>query len=149
MANNFALRSASDLPDMLPLSPRSQRDHDATVAAYQQARRLYRILSRYFAGKSLPIFEFHDHGSLVSLGRFDAVGNLMEKPSAARCWPKVFRHGCGTPRCTGCIWSHRMASSGPRSTRWHSGYTDKPRLAPNCISVSTPLPIYPRTESTP
>ena len=79
MANNFALRGASDLPDMLSPWPRSQRNHDATVQTYGQARRLYRTLSRHSAGKSLPIFEFHDHGSLVSLSRFDAVGGLKEK----------------------------------------------------------------------
>lgn len=48
-------------------------------AAHQQARHLYRALSLHIAGKALPSFSYRDHGSLVSLGRFNAVGNLMGK----------------------------------------------------------------------
>jgi NADH:ubiquinone reductase (H+-translocating) len=46
-------------------------------AAHQEAKFLYHALLRRLDGKPLPAFSFHDHGSLVSLGRFDAVGNLM------------------------------------------------------------------------
>lgn len=46
-------------------------------AAHQEARFLYHAMRRRLAGKSLPVFQYRDHGSLISLGRFDTVGNLM------------------------------------------------------------------------
>jgi NADH dehydrogenase len=48
-------------------------------AAHQQAKFLYRALNQRLAKKPLPIFQYHDYGSLVSLGRFETVGNLMGK----------------------------------------------------------------------
>jgi NADH dehydrogenase len=48
-------------------------------AAHQQASFLVDALRRQLDGKPLPAFGFRDHGSLVSLGRFTAVGNLMGK----------------------------------------------------------------------
>jgi len=45
--------------------------------AHQQATFLYRALLRHLSGQTLPQFRFRDLGSLVSLGRFSAVGNLM------------------------------------------------------------------------
>ncbi|WP_242489911.1 NAD(P)/FAD-dependent oxidoreductase [Noviherbaspirillum cavernae] len=53
-----------------PVPPRAQ-------VAHQQATFLFKALRHHLAGKSLPEFEFRDLGSLVSLGRFSAVGNLM------------------------------------------------------------------------
>lgn len=53
-----------------PVPPRAQ-------AAHQEAKFLLRALPLHMAGKPLPKFEFRDLGSLVSLGRFNAVGNLM------------------------------------------------------------------------
>lgn len=55
-------------------------------AAHQQAGFLYHALRRRVAGKPLPAFEYHDHGSLVSLGRFDAVGNLMGNLVGRTVW---------------------------------------------------------------
>ena len=46
-------------------------------AAHQQASLLFISLRRRLAGKSLPIFTYRDHGSLISLGNFETVGNLM------------------------------------------------------------------------
>lgn len=46
-------------------------------AAHQQASFLFHTLKKRLDGKTLPEFEYRDLGSLVSLGRFDAVGNLM------------------------------------------------------------------------
>lgn len=46
-------------------------------AAHQQASFLYKALRGQLQGKPMPSFQYHDHGSLVSLGRFDALGNLM------------------------------------------------------------------------
>jgi NADH dehydrogenase len=48
-------------------------------AAHQQAGLLYRSIYRRLEGKPLPIFHYQDRGSLVSLGRFETVGNLMGK----------------------------------------------------------------------
>jgi NADH dehydrogenase len=48
-------------------------------AAHQQAGLLYHSLHRRLEGKPLPVFHYQDRGSLVSLGRYDTVGNLMGK----------------------------------------------------------------------
>lgn len=57
-------------------------EKDSTVppraqAAHQQASFLFDALKKKLAGEPLPAFVYRDLGSLVSLGRFDAVGNLM------------------------------------------------------------------------
>ncbi|MEW5967929.1 MAG: NAD(P)/FAD-dependent oxidoreductase [Pseudomonadota bacterium] len=46
-------------------------------AAHQQASMLVKSICRRFRGKSLPEYEYRDYGSLVALGRFSPVGNLM------------------------------------------------------------------------
>ncbi|MDB5795277.1 MAG: ndh [Noviherbaspirillum sp.] len=46
-------------------------------AAHQQAQFLYKALRRHLERRPLPQFRFRDAGSLVSLGHFSAVGNLM------------------------------------------------------------------------
>lgn len=46
-------------------------------AAHQQASFLLRAFSKRLEGKPLPEFTYRDFGSLVSLGHFSAVGNLM------------------------------------------------------------------------
>ena len=56
--------------------------HDRPVpptaqAAHQQASLLVRSLTRKLKGKSLPNFVYRDHGSLVSLSEYSAIGNLM------------------------------------------------------------------------
>jgi NADH dehydrogenase len=56
--------------------------HKGTVppraqAAHQQADFLFKALQRQLAGKPLGQFRYRDHGSLVSLGRYEVVGNLM------------------------------------------------------------------------
>jgi NADH:ubiquinone reductase (H+-translocating) len=48
-------------------------------AAHQQAKYLYHALQRHLEGKTLQPFKYHDSGSLISLGRFNTVGNLMGK----------------------------------------------------------------------
>ncbi|MEC5216880.1 NADH dehydrogenase [Actimicrobium sp. GrIS 1.19] len=57
-------------------------EHNATVppraqAAHQQANFLFDAIGRRIDGKALPAFRFRDQGSLVSLGRFNTIGNLM------------------------------------------------------------------------
>jgi NADH:ubiquinone reductase (H+-translocating) len=46
-------------------------------AAHQQATFLMRSLGNLLDGQALPEFTYRDFGSLVSLGHFSAVGNLM------------------------------------------------------------------------
>ena len=46
-------------------------------AAHQQASMLAKSICRRFRGKSLPEYVYRDYGSLVALGRFSTVGNLM------------------------------------------------------------------------
>jgi NADH dehydrogenase len=46
-------------------------------AAHQQAKFLRQALCRRLDGRPLPEFHFQDLGSLVSLGHFSAMGNLM------------------------------------------------------------------------
>jgi len=48
-------------------------------AAHQQARHLYKALQRRLDARTLPVYDYVDHGSLISLSRFNAVGNLMGK----------------------------------------------------------------------
>lgn len=46
-------------------------------AAHQQASLLAKSLKLRLAGQPLPTFSYRDYGSLISLSRFSAVGNLM------------------------------------------------------------------------
>jgi NADH:ubiquinone reductase (H+-translocating) len=50
-------------------------------AAQQQASHLGRVLPRRLAGADLPAWRYRDFGSLVSLGRYSAVGSLMDSIS--------------------------------------------------------------------
>ncbi|MCD6026775.1 MAG: NAD(P)/FAD-dependent oxidoreductase [Solimicrobium sp.] len=46
-------------------------------AAHQQANLLARSLTRRLKGKPLLLYEYKDYGSLISIGNYSAVGNLM------------------------------------------------------------------------
>jgi len=46
-------------------------------AAHQQATHLMRQIKRRLAGKPLADYRYRDFGSLVSLGEFSTVGNMM------------------------------------------------------------------------
>ena len=46
-------------------------------AAHQQAAHLYQQLQRRIAGKPMRDYRYRDFGSLVSLGEFSTVGNMM------------------------------------------------------------------------
>ncbi len=48
-------------------------------AAHQQASLLVASMKRRLLGRSLPTFTYRDHGSLISLGHYETVGNLMGK----------------------------------------------------------------------
>lgn len=48
-------------------------------AAHQEAMHLVRTLERHLAGKPLQPYVYRDFGSLVSLGEYSTVGNLMGK----------------------------------------------------------------------
>jgi NADH dehydrogenase len=56
--------------------------HDENVppraqAAHQMSSLVCKSILNRMAGKALPEYEYHDYGSLVSLGRYSTVGNLM------------------------------------------------------------------------
>jgi NADH dehydrogenase len=53
-----------------PVPPRAQ-------AAHQQASMLVRSLTGRIKGKPLPVYVYRDYGSLISLGQYSTVGNLM------------------------------------------------------------------------
>ncbi|MBM7061502.1 NAD(P)/FAD-dependent oxidoreductase [Pseudomonas sp. UL073] len=46
-------------------------------AAHQQASLLVKSFRQRLAGQALPHYQYRDYGSLISLSRFSAVGNLM------------------------------------------------------------------------
>lgn len=46
-------------------------------AAHQQASHIYKQIRRRLAGKPLTDYKYRDFGSLVSLGEFSTVGNMM------------------------------------------------------------------------
>jgi NADH dehydrogenase len=46
-------------------------------AAHQQATHLYKQIRRLLAGKPLQDYHYKDFGSLVSLGQYSTVGNMM------------------------------------------------------------------------
>ena len=62
--------AACPMPDGGFVPPRAQ-------AAHQQASMLAKSICRRFRGKPLPEYVYRDYGSLVALGRFSTVGNLM------------------------------------------------------------------------
>ena len=53
-----------------PVPPRAQ-------AAHQMAATVFKNLKNAMAGKPLGEFNYHDHGSLVSLSQYSTVGSLM------------------------------------------------------------------------
>ncbi|AET91728.1 NADH dehydrogenase [Burkholderia sp. YI23] len=71
--NVFALGDCAACPwpgNERNVPPRAQ-------AAHQQASFLFKSLERLLQGKPLPEYTYRDFGSLVSLGHYSAVGNLM------------------------------------------------------------------------
>ncbi|TVP49249.1 MAG: NAD(P)/FAD-dependent oxidoreductase [Halomonas sp.] len=73
----FALGDCASCPmgDGNYVPPRAQ-------AAHQQAKFLAKNLINQLDGKPLQAFRYRDHGSLVSLARYDAVGNLMRSSAS-------------------------------------------------------------------
>ncbi|MDB5796208.1 MAG: ndh [Paucimonas sp.] len=72
-ADIFAMGDCASCPwpgHAQPVPPRAQ-------AAHQQADYLADALARRLGGRALPAFNFRDHGSLISLSRYDVVGNLI------------------------------------------------------------------------
>lgn len=69
----FALGDCASCPWLgteTTVPPRAQ-------AAHQQATHLYHELPRHLAAEPLRPYRYRDFGSLVSLGRYSTVGNLM------------------------------------------------------------------------
>jgi NADH dehydrogenase len=56
--------------------------HDENVppraqAAHQMASLVYKSITNRMKDKPVPEYEYHDYGSLVSLGKYSTVGNMM------------------------------------------------------------------------
>ena len=71
--NVFALGDCAYLlpkGETRPIPPRAQ-------AAHQQASHLFTQIGRRLAGQPIAPFRYRDFGSLVSLGEFSTIGNLM------------------------------------------------------------------------
>lgn len=91
---------------------------DSTVppraqAAHQQAKVLAQNLANLLEDKSLKPFKYSDHGSLVSLARYDAVGNLM-RSSASR---GLFLEGWLARQCYASLYRmHQMSIHGAPRT---------------------------------
>jgi NADH dehydrogenase len=71
----FAMGDCASCPregSTAPVPPRAQ-------AAHQQATHLLKQLRNRLEGKPLKPFAYRDFGSLVSLGKYSTVGNLMGK----------------------------------------------------------------------
>ena len=59
-------------------------------AAHQQASHLVGQIARRLAGTPLTEWRYRDFGSLVSLGRYSAVGNLMGSLTGRKFWVEGF-----------------------------------------------------------
>jgi NADH dehydrogenase len=75
--NIFALGDCSACP-----WPRTNGDKNGLVppraqAAHQQANHMFKQIKLRFANKPLQKYRYRDFGSLVSLGKFSTVGNMM------------------------------------------------------------------------
>lgn len=72
--NIFALGDCGSCPmfNNKFVPPRAQ-------AAHQEAIFLSKALINFLKGKPLPLFYYQDYGSLITLGHWDIIGNLMGK----------------------------------------------------------------------
>jgi NADH dehydrogenase len=81
--NIFALGDCAACPWLgragATVPPRAQ-------AAHQQASHLARQLQRQLRGKALQAWRYRDFGSLVSLGEYSTVGNLMGRLVGGNLW---------------------------------------------------------------
>ena len=75
-------------------------------AAHQQAKLLAKNINHLLEGKALNEFHYRDHGSLVSLARYDAVGNLM-RSSASR---GLFLEGWFARQCYASLYRMHQVS---------------------------------------
>ena len=83
-------------------------------AAHQQAKRLAKNLTSCLDNKPLKEFNYRDHGSLVSLARYDAVGSLM-RSSASR---GLFLEGWLARQCYASLYRmHQLSIHGAPKTR--------------------------------
>jgi NADH dehydrogenase len=60
-----------------PMPGKPQNVPPRAQAAHQQASMLVKSIRWRLAGKPLPEYTYRDYGSLVALGRYSTVGNLM------------------------------------------------------------------------
>ena len=107
-ADIFALGDCASCPlgEDRFVPPRAQ-------AAHQQAKLLAKNLVSHLDNKPLKEFDYRDHGSLVSLARYDAVGNLM-RSSASR---GLFLEGWLARQCYASLYRmHQLSIHGAPKT---------------------------------
>jgi NADH dehydrogenase len=73
----FALGDCAACPCGGAASVRGATVPPRAQAAHQQASHLFQQIKRRFASKPLKPYHYKDFGSLVSLGKFSTVGNMM------------------------------------------------------------------------
>jgi NADH dehydrogenase len=76
-ADIFALGDCAACPCSNEEGGRSGLVPPRAQAAHQQASHLFQQIKRRFKNKPLKPYHYRDFGSLVSLGKFSTVGNLM------------------------------------------------------------------------
>lgn len=104
----FAMGDCASCPqgEESTVPPRAQ-------AAHQQAKLLAKNLVNILNSKPLIEFTYRDHGSLVSLARYDAVGNLM-RSSASR---GLFLEGWLARQCYASLYRmHQLSIHGAPKT---------------------------------
>jgi NADH dehydrogenase len=78
-ATSAQARAGHGSPEPAIVPPRAQ-------AAHQQASHMVKQIRRRLSGKPLLPWRYRDFGSLVSLGEFSTVGNLMGSLTGGNIW---------------------------------------------------------------
>ena len=106
-------------------------------AAHQQASHMVKQMRRRLHGKPLLPWRYRDFGSLVSLGEFSTVGNLMGSLTGGNIWLEGWFARMMYLRSTRCTSSRCTASGRRRSTRWRASSRGAPSRTSSCIEVAS------------
>jgi len=74
------------VPFELPIAARALDVPPRAQAAHQQASHMVKQVANRLRGRSLAPWRYRDFGSLVSLGEYSTVGNLMGSLSGGNLW---------------------------------------------------------------
>jgi len=104
-------------------------------AAHQQASHVAAQIRRRLAGKKLEPYRYRDFGSLVSLGEFSTVGNMMGGLIGGSLMIEGLSPGSCTCRSTRCTSWPCTASSRSRSTHWPASSRGAQNRTSSCIEA--------------